>query len=149
MDNITQISLDIATGEEIVVQKSKKIRHEKKPHFNMVGTGKMFNDKALLKAVDLLYEMTQMTKAESFAFITLRDNVVYISKDEGHQVHIPVRQTDMTDYQKKMFKIGINGLKEKDLVQRVQRAVYIINPMAIIPSIGFAEAEAIWIKNKE
>lgn len=142
MHSITNISLN---ADEILEIRSKKIKSDNKPHFNMIGTGRNGMSSTTLPTVDLLYEMNQMTSAEGFAFLTLRDNIMFLSREEGYAPFIKVSQVDMTKYQQKVFRDGIPKLIAKDLVRRVKRGVYMINPMAIIPS-DFAESEKLWME---
>ena len=139
MESIVQITL-----KETEVLQKVKIRTTAKPHFNMIGTGRTFMDNKRLPAVDLLYEMSIMTKKESYAFLALRNAITYDTYSRSYSLYIPMVQTDMTPYQKKLFQSGITLLIKKDLVRRVKRGIYLINPMAIVPNKDFDLAEQIW-----
>lgn len=138
---ITQITL--TEGYEL--KQIKKTR-EAKPHFSMVGSGRPFMRATRLPAVDLLYEVSQMTTAESFAFLAIRDRIKYISREDGYELFIPVSQKEFTQYQKKLFQAGAAALIKKDLIKRAKRGVYLVNPMAIVPGKNFGAAEATWRK---
>ena len=47
-------------------------------------------------------------------------------------------------YQKKVFKLGVNGLIGKKLIARVKRGIYQVNPYAVIPT-DFEEAKNLWL----
>lgn len=142
MESIVQITL-----KETEVLQKVKIRTTAKPHFNMIGTGRTFMDNKRLPAVDLLYEMSIMTKKESYAFLALRNAITYDTYSRSYNLYIPMVQTDMTPYQKKLFQSGITLLIKKDLVRRVKRGIYLINPMAIVPNKDFDLAEQIWSRS--
>ena len=142
MESIVQITL-----KETEVLQKVKIRTTTKPHFNMIGTGRTFMDNKRLPAVDLLYEMSIMTKKESYAFLALRNAITYDTYSRSYSLYIPMVQTDMTPYQKKLFQSGITLLIKKDLVRRVKRGIYLINPMAIVPNKDFDLAEQIWSRS--
>jgi hypothetical protein len=142
--SITQVNLiaNIPTGKKatVILEDDKLLA---KPHFNMVGTGRIFMKDKRLPAVDLLKEIATMPTAASFALIELRDAIYYDTDLKQYTLLITYSQTHLTPYQKKQFKTGVKILIEKDLVRRKSRGVYMINPMALIPS-QFAEAERLW-----
>ena len=135
--------ITINQDEELIVRKKVQTA---KPHFDMLGSGKSFMSDTRLPAVDMVAELLMMTKAEGFAFMALRDNREYVSREIGYSVFISIGQTEFTNYQKKLFREGINGLIEKDLVKRVKRGVYMVSPMAIVPPRDFEQREKIWNK---
>ena len=141
MSNTAHITIN--QDEELVVR--KKVQSAK-PHFDMLGSGKTFMAGTRLPAIDMVAELLLMTKAEGFAFIALRDNREYVSREIGYGIFISIVQTEFTSYQKKLFREGINGLIEKNIVKRVKRGVYMVSPMAIVPPKDFEQREKIWNK---
>lgn len=137
-NSITQVHLN--PGEKLIKQSDKQIT---KPHFNMIGTGRIFMNSKRLPAVDLLKEMANMTAGESFTFLHLRDSIIYDHKEKEYELYIPIKQTEFTTYQKKLFKLGAKSLIERDLIRRVKRGTYMINPMAVIAK-NFTAAEIEW-----
>ena len=133
--SITQINLN--KDEELKVVKKKT---ELKPHFTMIGSGRMSNN---MGSVDLLVEMSKMNVSESYAFLSLRDSITWNNEAREYNYIIQHSQVSMTKYQKKLFQVGIPMLLAKDLVRRVRRGQYIIHPSAIIPS-NYTESLNIW-----
>lgn len=112
----------------------------------LIGTGRnLMKRKHKLKPIDLLSEMANMTSNESFAFITLRDSLNWDTLTKQYSLTIIPNQSEFTTYQQKQFKLGVKSLIDKDLVKRIKRGSYMINPMAIIPS-NFEEAEKLWME---
>ena len=112
----------------------------------LIGTGRnLMKRKHKLKPIDLLSEMANMTSNESFAFITLRDSLNWDTLTKQYSLTIIPNQSEFTTYQQKQFKLGVKSLIDKDLVKRIKRGSYMINPMAIIPS-NFEEAEKLWLE---
>ena len=112
----------------------------------LIGTGRnLMKRKHKLKPIDLLSEMANMTSNEAFAFITLRDSLNWDTLTKQYSLTIVPNQSEFTTYQQKQFKLGVKSLIDKDLVKRIKRGSYMINPMAIIPS-NFEEAEKLWLE---
>ena len=112
----------------------------------LIGTGRnLMKRKHKLKPIDLLSEMANMTSNESFAFLTLRDSLNWDTLTKQYSLTIIPNQSEFTTYQQKQFKLGVKSLIDKDLVKRIKRGSYMINPMAIVPS-NFEEAEKVWLE---
>ena len=112
----------------------------------LIGMGRnLMKRKHKLKPIDLLSEMANMTSNEAFAFITLRDSLNWDTLTKQYSLTIIPNQSEFTTYQQKQFKLGVKSLIDKDLVKRIKRGSYMINPMAIIPS-NFEEAEKLWLE---
>ena len=112
----------------------------------LIGTGRnLMKRKHKLKPIDLLSEMANMTSNEAFAFITLRDSLNWDTLTKQYSLIIVPNQSEFTTYQQKQFKLGVKSLIDKDLVKRIKRGNYMINPMAIVPS-NFEEAEKLWLE---
>lgn len=133
---------DISKDERYVITKEKITKT--KPNFLMIGKGiEMRNEKG--NAIDLLKEVSNMNASEKFAFFALRDAMHYTDETLSN---ISVSQKELNKYQKKMFQAGINILIEKNLIARVKRGQYQINPYAIIPT-EFEKAKEIWYSLKQ
>ena len=112
----------------------------------LIGMGRnLMKRKHKLKPIDLLSEMANMTSNEAFAFITLRDSLNWDTLTKQYSLTIIPNQSEFTTYQQKQFKLGVKSLIDKDLVKRIKRGSYMINPMAIVPS-NFEEAEKVWLE---
>ena len=124
-------------NEKYIITREKE--NKNKPQFLMIGKG--VNMKNENMAVDLLKEVSQMNTNEKTAFFAIRDAMDY--KDDTLS-NICVDQKNYTPYQKKVFKLGVNGLIGKKLIARVKRGIYQVNPYAVIPT-DFEEAKNLWL----
>ena len=124
-------------NEKYIITREKE--NKNKPQFLMIGKG--VNMKNENMAVDLLKEVSQMNTNEKVAFFAIRDAMDY--KDDTLS-NICVDQKNYTPYQKKVFKLGVNGLISKKLIARVKRGIYQVNPYAVIPT-DFEEAKNLWL----
>jgi len=91
-------------------------------------------------SIDLLREMTYMTKAEQSSFITIRDAIQWDNPDG--EVYI----TFSDKYLQKKFLEGFKLLEAKSLVKRTKRSHYMINPNALIP-LDYDLALELWEKS--
>ena len=124
-------------NEKYIITREKE--NKNKPQFLMIGKG--VNMKNENMAVDLLKEVSQMNTNEKTAFFAIRDAMDY---NDDTLSNICVDQKNYTPYQKKVFKLGVNGLIGKKLIARVKRGIYQVNPYAVIPT-DFEEAKNLWL----
>lgn len=136
MDNrtITNISLHLAKDEVLNTSITKK---PKSPSFYRIGKGTT-NMKGIT-SIDLLTEMANMTKVESTALLTIRDNITWDNPDG--EVYITF--TSAEKQKQKKFLEGFKLLEAKDLVRRTKRSHYMINPKALIP-LDYEKAIKLW-----
>jgi len=103
-----------------------------------VGNGAI-NRGSGMQSIDILEEMEHMTLTEMRAFNVVRTNVSWerdLETGERYTVgiaYIPASYFD-TDTKRRAFRAGIKVLKDKDLVIKVGRNDYMLNPRAIIPT---------------
>ena len=131
MDNqiISTVSLKLANNEEAVISVKKKSH---KPGFIMVGNGK--TNKKGVDSIDLLIEVADMSSNEKLCFFLIKDGVIFDPWDNRLIYQVRIDTSKLTKSQKSKFSNGFNKLKDKDLVKRVSRGVYMINPNALIPN---------------
>ena len=136
---ITQVALHLNKDEEAVTTIKKK---SVTPSFYRIGKGTT-NMKGI-KSIDLLLEMSQMTKVEQAALLTIRDAIVWDNPDGEVYLTFDDKQ------KQKKFLEGFKLLEAKDLVRRTKRSHYMINPTALVP-LDFTKAMNLWneLKSKE
>jgi hypothetical protein len=132
-----QIIHQLTLKEDEAVTVVKKREPRKRPNFTMIGNGTMNKDG--VQARDLLREMTQMTKAELYTLIWIRDAIYW----ENRTGEVALYMADLTSTQQRQFKSGFKSLHEKDLVRRIKRSHYMINPNALIP-LDYEAALELW-----
>jgi hypothetical protein len=113
-------------NQEVVVRLQNKI---KLPRFTMVGT----LDKKDKKSIDLLKEVAEMSSEEKFCFFKIKDGIEYCPYENSYIYTVKVDRSGMVKTEQNKFSAGFTKLKNKNLVKRVSRGVYLINPKALIP----------------
>jgi hypothetical protein len=113
-----------------------------RPSFDMVGNGKM-NHNINVKSIDLLQEVADMNSDEKFCFFQIKDKIEWSTYDNRFLYQIRIFSKDYTQSKRNMFNRGFKSLNQKDIVRRVKRGTYMINPSALIPN-NFDEAWDIW-----
>lgn len=120
--------------EFYIGRKSKPIN--KKPIFYMVGRASM-NAKQL-SGISLLDLMLEFNKDQQRFFKLLLDcrNV------ETNCCDIRTRDISPTEVVK--ISRAYTALKELDLVKRVSKGTYMINPKALIPPMTYEQVQVVW-----
>lgn len=131
------MALHLDKDEEAVTTIKKK---SSTPSFYRVGKGTV-NMKGI-QSIDLLSEMSKMTKVEQAALLTIRDAIVWDNPDGEVYLTFDDKQ------KQKKFLEGFKLLEAKNLVLRTKRSHYMINPTALVP-LDFTKATKLWNKLKE
>ena len=119
---ITQVILN--QGERLVKEK----HNVKQPNYFRIGNGTM--NKHNIKAINLIAELCTMSDSGRYLVNMIQERMVYNPYD--NMVEFAVRVEADTDAEKKRLTRGFKELYEKDLVRRVKRGHYMLNPNAII-----------------
>ena len=123
---------------EVLIKKKVKTPT---PNYFRVGNGTMNRYK--VKSIDLLDEAMNATKAAQWVIKSIKNGIGW-ENDYDPVVRVVAR----TDTEKAYLKRGYKELVEKDLVRRVKRGYYMINPDALIP-IDYKKAKEIWDASKK
>ena len=121
-------------SEEVSIQRKQKLAT--KPNYFMIGNGTM--NKHKIYGIDLLRELANSTKAEQFLLLAIKDGICY-----GNDYNPVVKVIGETKYQQNMITEGYKSLAARELVIRVKKSHYMINPNALIP-IDYEGALRIW-----
>jgi len=113
------------------------VKLDTSPSYYKIGTGTM--NKHRMKSIDLLDEVIASTKAEQYVIQLIKDGVSYDSPDGI--VTIPMHT--MTETEKRTFRKGYKSLYDRDLVRRVKRGQYMINPNALILN-SYTKCKKVW-----
>ena len=122
----TESIIHITLEQDEVLTKSKPSK-VKSPNYFKIGNGTMNRHK--IQSIDLLQEMDNMTSSGRKFLLMIKDGMVF--NTETASVVFVVKVTRETNYLKKVIKDGYKELSAKDLVRRVKRGYYMINPNAI------------------
>ena len=124
----------ISPGEQVTVEEKQK--RATKPNYFMIGNGTM--NKHKIYGIDLLKELANSTKADQFLLLAIKDGICY-----GNDYSPIVKVVGETKYQQNMITEGYKSLSARELVIRVKKAHYMINPNALIP-IDYEGSLRIW-----
>lgn len=106
------------------------------PNFFRVGNGTM--NKKRIQSINLLQEIANASKAAQYLLLAITNGIEY-----SNDYHYVVKVIPTTETQKRYLKQGYKELVQKDLVRRVKRSHYMVNPNALIP-IEYEEAQTMW-----
>lgn len=119
-------------GEGLVKVKARK----PSPNYFRVGNGTM--NKSKIQSIDFIREVAFASKAAQFLLLSIKDGIGY-----GNDYHHVVKVQGTTKHEKNMISAGYKELVARDLVRRVKRGHYMINPNALIP-IDYEQALKDW-----
>jgi len=140
----------------ITIPKGKKLKigfeneQVSKPSYIMVGSGYITHKGT--QSMDYTKELLAMTPQEGFVFNLLIDNrdVPNEAKPYIKSNYSYIDNSKLTKSEKKKVYEGYKRLKSKDLVIRIKRGHYLINPKLVISNDSFWEKEMLdYAKLKE
>lgn len=132
-NSIAQVSLK--EGEKLIVVKDKGV---KPPNHYRVGNGTMNKDS--IQARDFIQELIELSKPAQRVIGWIKDGMKYCPYEERVEFVIKVIPDAQAD--KKMLQKALPELFEKDLVRRVKRGYYMIDPHAL--STDFTKQIKVW-----
>jgi hypothetical protein len=106
-----------------------------KPPFIMCGTGHKNNNGNSMNIIDT---MAEMTKPELFLFRMITDRM-NLTTMIGTTL-----SKSLTDSQKQQIKTGYKRLRTKNIIKRVRREHYMVNPDLIIPPEDYPRLKIIF-----
>lgn len=136
MDNqsISNVSINIPEGKVLGLIPKEKITY---PNRYQIGSG-MDNKRIHEPAIDAIELMSTLTPQEWFVLNTLKNVNKLLKLDDEYKYYssciVSTKYVSFTPTQKNQFSTGFKRLKKKDLVRRIKRQEYIINPDFIIPT---------------
>ena len=130
----TIVTIALSSDEEVSVVK----KAVKSPNYYRVGNGTMNRSK--IKSIDLLREIAEASSPAQFVLLTIKDGITY---ENGYSPVVQIKSSTLTSTQQQYLKRGYKELHERDLVRRVKRGYYMINPNALIP-VNYEAALAQW-----
>ena len=158
-DSITKESL--GSTEQAVVIKLKANqsisvttkKYNTKSAFNMVSrcrnvltTNKVSGERTWeVQGINFVQELCAMSKAEQRVISMIEDGIKWDDKLKLYDYVVSINQFDFDDRsQYNAFSRGYNLLFKKDLVRRVAKGKYMINPSVLIPSKAAEYFHKIW-----
>lgn len=143
MSEVIITTSTLETHKDYDIKISQRKRYEDKPKFSMVGDGRMSKVFGIPKSIDLLEAVAEMSSAEKFCFFLIKRGIRLDRWDSKFIYQVPIRTSELSATDKTQFAKGFKLLSTKQLVRRLTRGIYMINPCALIPS-DFEHEFAIW-----
>lgn len=132
--SITSLSVKIPEGKELNIGiMSKKVY----PNRYQIGSG-MQNKRIDTEPMDAINIMSTFTPQEWFVINTLKEVSGLLKLDDEYKYYssciVSIKGNNLTDNQRNQFSTGFKRLRDKNIVRRIKRQEYIINPDFIIPT---------------
>jgi hypothetical protein len=131
--------LNLSYDEELVTHRRRRVR-DAKPPFLIVGTGDSNRNGASMDLLDILASLPPSSIKLFRAMVKARDV-------DTNQV-VRMRLLAQPNIDARYVDNHLPALMNSDLIRRVQRGAYMINPLAVMPPNGNA-ARATWINLRE
>lgn len=116
--------LSLKEDEVLVKKKARKAE----PNYYKVGNGTM--NKHGIQSINLIQEIVKCSKPAQKVLAWVQEGMVWNSYDESISFIVKVCPESKED--KRTLIEGFKELAEKDLVRRVKRSHYMINPNALV-----------------
>ena len=126
----------LEAGKKIVVQDDTS--HKDIPYYK-IGNGKTNRQGTSMNLIQL---MADMTKPEQVMMKLLESNLDMWNPNAMNCVYI--RLQDLSSTEAQYIKRAYPLLESKNLVKRVKRGLYMLNPEAIIPPVNQKETIELW-----
>lgn len=134
-ESMTDVTLQIAKGQKAVVIDEACITQ---PNYYKIGNGTM--NKEGVRSINLVKEMVNLSKPAQKMIAMIMDKMIYdpfyYGKDLNGKwiggVIFDVYLVPKNNTERKIILKGFKELHNKDLVRRIKRSQYMINPNAII-----------------
>lgn len=128
-------TIEINHNEQITITTSAKNKGNK-PVFMMIGKPVKIRGKT--PGFPLVKAMLKFNKEEQWFFDLIFDCL----NPETNQSDITHFEFNSTEVNK--ISRAYKPLKEMDLVKRVKKGIYMINPTAIVPPLTYEDAQEAW-----
>ena len=128
------ITLGLDETVEIKSATTKKVV----PNYYRVGNGTM--NKYQVKSIDLIDVVIASSKAGQFLIQQIKAGMNW---DNSYHYVTKIESKNLSTYEQKLLVEGYKELEAIDIVRRVKRGHYMINPNALI-SLQYEEAIKLW-----
>ena len=137
---------NISSDEDVTIAISKK-RSRSKPSFMMVGTGNK-ETKNDGQSMDYTEELLNMTKPEAAMFSLLMKNrdTPDFTKPRSRSNFTYIDNKNLDEKEKRQIVKAYKLLRDKDLIVRVKRGQYLINPRLVISGENWRKEEEVYKK---
>jgi hypothetical protein len=137
--------IELTTNEKLTI--FKDIR--KLPPFDKIGNG-IYSNSIIGDPMDLLYEVSNFTSSERFCFFIIKNKIYYDNKSKKIIYIVKNATKGLSKSEIVKFSKGYKKLKEKNIVRKISKGTYMINPNGLIPSSEqYSEAISLWLSLKD
>ncbi len=121
------------------------------PYYYRIGNGKRNNLLGRgITAMNTLQELCKFTPQEQFLFAKLEEHLLEEDAVNDKGTHFKVKTNvavivnkNFTSAEQQKIKAGFKRLNSKDIVRRLKRQHYIINPQFLVP-YDYAKTKQLW-----
>jgi len=128
-------TISLKSDEKLVIEKNIQL---KQPNYYRIGNGTM--NKHKIQSINLVRESNACTKPAQHVIDWIMEGMVFDPNTE--KIKFVIKLIPDTNPGKQILKKGYKELFEKDLVRRVKRSHYMLNPNAI--QTNYKEQQIIW-----
>jgi len=143
MDNTVNINVP---NEDLIVEVTTKKKRPKEhyPGYTMVGNGRETRRGG--KSMDMFEVCKKLGTAEMNLLQFFKDEIDAnkIVKEENPNIVVPTKSENCTDYIKRSLKKHYAHMECLQIIRRVKRGTYIVNPMLFIPPKDYQKILAVW-----
>ena len=125
------VYLDV--NESLAINRTKVVN---KPNYLMIGNGTM--NKHKIFGIDLLRELANSSKAAQYLLLAIKDGINF-----DNNYNPVVKVIGKTSTEKQYVITGYKELLDRQLVVRVKKSHYMVNPNALIPP-DYQSAIELW-----
>ena len=132
-----QIVAQVFLNEDETLQKVKRLR-KKEPNYYRIGNGTL--NKHGIYSMDLIEEMVHMSQPARTMLGWIKDGIEYDPYDQLWLFIVKITPANASE--RKIVERGYKELHDRNLVRRVKRSHYMINPNALI--IDYKRQLEVW-----
>lgn len=136
-------NLEIKEGELVEIVRKSTRPANNTPPWNMVGNGLSNRTGTSMDFIDICAELNQAElKLLKFLRNEYNDNIR--NKVDNTNVVVPAKSDNYSAYLSKALEKNYLHMESMDIMVRVKRGVYLINPNLFIPSNNYHSVNALW-----
>ena len=135
--------VQIEDGELLEITKKSNKFSNPTPPWNMIGNGMSNRTGSSIDFIDICAELNQAElKLLKFLRNMYNDNIR--NKEANSNVVVPAKSVEYSQYLAKALEKNYKHLAYMEVVVRVKRGSYLLNPNLFIPSSNYSVVSTMW-----
>lgn len=135
--------VQIEDGELLEITKKSNKFSNPTPPWNMIGNGMSNRTGSSIDFIDICAELNQAElKLLKFLRNMYNDNIR--NKEANSNVVVPAKSGEYSQYLAKALEKNYKHLAYMEVVVRIKRGSYLLNPNLFIPSSNYSMVSAMW-----